>query len=201
MREKTLMVSILASFLVTITLTISFFASTTKADTQVDQQNMTADTSLTTTTSSVNPSLIKWPGYDFGIVPIQWGARTADLTTTGSDVFEAVSLGTPIAFSIQQQISNFTLSSDETKTLPLTAFTVTVAARNNVITGTTALTGCTDINILNMVGTVASYPAGTATGTFMSGKVTANMMLDETQSIIIGSAYNATVTTSIVTGV
>lgn len=173
---------------------------TALADTQIDNQNSTADAFINVLAPSSNSLYLKQnPSFTFADTEIK--QQNLTVTANGTSPFQIVNLtGTNTNYKIQEQISNFTASSisgNGTVTLPVSAFYLTV---ENSSDG--HLTGCQNVNIFGQAGQVlTTTTGGNSTGTLTSGNVTATMNINGTQSSIQQGTYNATLTTTLVSGV
>lgn len=172
-------------------------ASTTIGGVALADDTMNGTATITVVAPTTDAlSLTETPNIDFGTATI--GAVSGVLPGTTDKPYTVVDLrGGSTGYRVQVEASDFTLKTDTTKKLPVTAMLLKVAdSTNGELTGTSS-----DVNVLGQQGVVLTGGAD-SNGTQVSGDVTAGLTLDGTKvgSLKVGE-YQATVTHSIVSGV
>jgi hypothetical protein len=141
-------------------------------------------------------SLTGAPNIDFGTATI--GAVSGVLPGATDKPYTIIDLrGGSTGYQVQVAASKFTLKSDNTKQLPVTAMTMQVAdSTNGELTGTGS-----HVNIYQQPAVVLTGGVD-SNGTQVSGDVSAGLTLDGTKigSLKVGQ-YQATVTHSVVSGI
>ncbi|QSE77655.1 hypothetical protein JW886_06415 [Lactococcus taiwanensis] len=163
-----------------------------QADTVVDNQNATANVFFNVTAPSANTWSITAGNFSFADQIISGGQVSVNSASDNPIVVTNLS-GTNTAFSIQQRISDFTLSTNST-VLPVTAFNVTVGSSTDG-----KLVGAAAINIFKQNGEVLRSGNG-ANGKMTSGNVSAQLLVDGSTKAIAAGTYSATITSTIVAG-
>ena len=163
-----------------------------QADTVVDNQNATANVFFNVTAPSANTWSITAGNFSFADQIISGGQVSVNSASDNPIVVTNLS-GTNTAFSIQQRISDFTLSTNST-VLPVTAFNVTIGSSTDG-----KLVGAAAINIFKQNGEVLRSGNG-ANGKMTSGNVSAQLLVDGSTKAIAAGTYSATITSTIVTG-
>ncbi|MFK4896120.1 hypothetical protein ACI1TH_04275 [Lactococcus petauri] len=165
----------------------------TKADTEIDKDNGTANTYITVTAPTTdNLYLTQAPDFNFANTE---ASTKGSITTGGTVPYSIVNItGNANGYNLQQKISDFTGTIDgQATTLPLKFFKITVADNAS---GT--IKGSNAVNILGQAGRVLTGQTN-AQGNQSSGAATAEIQLDTTQTIKPG-AYQATLTNTLVQG-
>lgn len=164
-----------------------------KADTAIDNQNSTANAFINVVAPTTNIWSITAANFNFG----QQIATSTTVTAnaSGDSPITIVNLsGTSNSFNVQQSISDFTINNGSI-ILPTLGFYITIANSSDG-----RLIGASNVNIFKQNGQVIT--SGTnANGQMTSGAVTASLVVDGANHVISPGTYNATLTSTLVSGV
>jgi hypothetical protein len=141
-------------------------------------------------------NLTETPNIDFGTATIGNLSGVLPGVTDKSYTIEDLRGGST-GYRVQVEASDFTLKTDNTKKLPVTALLLKVAdSKNGELTGTS-----NDVDVFKQQGVVLTGSSN-SNGIQSSGDVTAGLTLDGTKlgALQVGE-YQATLTHSVVSGI
>ncbi|WP_223804465.1 hypothetical protein [Lactococcus kimchii] len=163
-----------------------------KADNQIDSQNTSAQSFITVTAPTNNIWTVNAPSLDFGSQTAAASLLSFNINASGPIYITNLS-GTSTSFSLQQSVSEFTLTSGS-QILPVTAFYLTVANSSDG-----KLVGSSAVNIFKQNGEVIR--SGTsANGRMTSGAVNAQIRVDGASKVILTGSYKATISSTLISG-
>jgi|GEM_PF-1429250 len=167
------------------------------ADTQIDEQNSTAQMFINVRTSATTPLYLEnAPTFDFAQIKYSIFSEVIKGNAKGNLPFSIVDLsGTGKGYELQQQVTDLTLTDSGGNALALSLEYFNISVQDNA---DTSIIGTNSVNIYGQSATVL-LGQGQASGRKHSGEVSAEFAIKGKNLQKIGE-YQATITNTLVAG-